>query len=371
MFEFTVILLAFLVYVVWIVGYAKKKSDISYWSILFFCWLLMFVVTNSYDLSNYRWAYENGIPHGKEKTYDILQEIALNMGCNFYLFKFFWQSLTIVFLYQGLKKYTEYKALLAATFLIVPFLTGFQTQMRSSLAGAIVIFAFPYLFEETKKGVLKYIIWVILAASIHIMASFYLIFLIIPLLKINERRLHIISIFLSVVATLTIHGVFEYSTEIIQLVANVSNENLKSILYRVTIYLDPKMRSNLTGFMFSFLHQAIVWFLTYRSCKVMTRCNSAFCREAIVICKMNDIMLLLIPFYVITLQVNRIFYYFLPVCYGAIIQYVIDRRKVIKKRFSEAWMLILLYGTTVFVYFVGIYSNPEEFVKIIKGIAAW
>lgn len=243
--------------------------------------------------------------------------------------------------------------------------------MRSSLAGAIVIFAFPYLFEQTKKGILKYIIWIGLAASIHIMAAFYLIFLIISLIKISSRKLHIISVVIAIVATSTIHILFEYSTEIMKLVANVSNENLKSILYRVTIYLDPKMRSNLTGFMFSFLHQAIVWFLTYRSCKAMIRCNSAFCRKAIVICKMNDIMLLLIPFYIITMQVNRIFYYFLPVCYGAIIQYVMDRRKVVKKRFSEAWMLVLLYGTTVFVYFVGIYSNPEEFVKIIKGIAAW
>lgn len=86
MFELVVMLLAFLVYVAWIVGYAKKKSEISYWTILFFCWVLMFMVTNSYDLSNYRWAYENAIPHGKEKTYDILQAFALRMGWNFYLF---------------------------------------------------------------------------------------------------------------------------------------------------------------------------------------------------------------------------------------------------------------------------------------------
>ena len=82
-------------------------------------------------------------------------------------------------------------------------------------------------------------------------------------------------------------------------------------------------------------------------------------------------MLLLIPFYVITMQVNRIFYYFLPVCYGAIIQYIMDRRKKERKKSTQSWMLVLLYGTTVFVYVVGIYSNPEEFVKIINGIAAW
>lgn len=371
MFEFIVILLAFLVYIAWIVGYAKKKSEISYWTIILLCWLLMFVVTNSYDLSNYRWAYENGIPHGKEKIYDILQELALKIGCNFYLFKFFWQTFTICFLYKGLKKYTDYQALLAATFLIVPFLTGFQTQMRSSLAGAIVIFAFPYLFEETKKGILKYTMWVILATSIHLMAAFYLIFLIIPFLKISSRRIHVIAIVIAFISILTIHIIFGYCTQIMQSVSNISNESLKGILYRVTLYLDPKMRPNLTGFMFSFLHQAIVWFLTYRSCKVMIRCNSAFCRRAIVISKMNDIMLLLIPFYVITMQVNRIFYYFLPVCYGAIIQYIMDRRKKEREKSAQSWMLVLLYGTTVFVYVVGIYSNPEEFVKIINGIAAW
>lgn len=82
-------------------------------------------------------------------------------------------SVCVVFASRKLSLYPNY---LLTLLLIWPFLPG-VSGLRQTLANAVMLCGIPHLAYDDKKHLIKYVIWILLAWSIHQSALFYLLFI--------------------------------------------------------------------------------------------------------------------------------------------------------------------------------------------------
>ena len=167
-------------------AFKKRDSKTLFRVIMVLCWIVIAVSMDAYDINNYRRAYDREVYRGKEFLFDLLQYIFFNLHIPFDLFKFLYGTVIWFLLYRVLRYYTVDIALAAAIFVFGPMM-GFGTQMRSSMAGAIVLNAIPILLRKDGK-IWKYCALVALACTFHMMAAFYFIFVIPKYVRISPRR---------------------------------------------------------------------------------------------------------------------------------------------------------------------------------------
>lgn len=358
-----------------IICYCKKRSGFAYCITFFACWVCMALSTDSADLSNYRRAYDHHISRGKERVFDWIQDVAIHLDISFDLFRVLWGTAIILLLFFALKKYTRYYAFMLAVFVVVPYFTGFITQLRSSLAGAIVIYAVPYLFRNTKKDNIRYIVLILAASCFHVMAVFYFLLLLPNIIRISFKKYHGICLLSAAVLTaVMLVSVSLLNTLLDFMLLHIHFSQAVNLIHRVKFYYRPEMRSNMTGFLFASMHQIVIYVLAFRAYKRVKRNkfpSFGNVQTMETMAKLNDTMLLLIPFYVISMQMTRFFYYFLPVCYSMVIQSIMDKRISRNDRYINAEDIAVLAACTLFVYAVGIYGNTEEFVRTINGMKFW
>ena len=358
----------------------KKDSDNLYQIIMFFCWVVIALSMDSYDISNYRAAYDYGLFRKKEPLFDLLQWVFSSIGVPFSVFKLAYGTVIWVLLYKAFQNFTANKALAAVMFVIGPMM-GFGTQMRSSMAGAIVIYSLPLLLKKDEK-IWKYCALVALASLFHLMAVFYFVFLIPRYVKIRSEKFRNI---LCIIALALIPFLLLFSGLISQLFGWMQTITdigiVNTTLARFQQYFSGSMSPNIKGFLFSACGHFAAFYLTDRACSAMLYLRNrkeeqnedAFLLSRYAITylrKLNSIMVLFIPCYLLSMQFDRFFGYFVPIGYCLIAQGSRELSLVTKKRFAGQLELVLLFACLLFCFFVNNrFTEQSEFVRIINGIA--
>lgn len=373
-----IVLLVPIAMLLFALGAAQKRSMAVYRILMLFFWCMIVCCTESFDLNNYRYVYEAQVSQGRERFYDAVKQVFVASGASFNLFKAVWGSVTWLLLYKGIRKYTEYAALSAALFMIMPFI-GFITQIRSSLAGAIVICAIPYILRNNKRDIWIYALLIALATVIHRMAAFYFIFLVCPLIKTSVKRYRVFMFAVVLIGSYLFTVKTSLMEGILKLLSDTTSVNgIKQILLRVLYYFNSFMRANTTGFLFNTAHQLTIFILVEWACTKMQKQpeialtnNYYTVSSLIMVQKINITLLLLIPLYGLTLSFNRMFYYLLPLFYGVILQGVAQDRKAGRDLRDSQIAVLLLIMCTVFVFAVLVSNDLDEFTTLINSFAKW
>lgn len=106
-----------------------------------------------------------------EIGYRYLNILGRVCGLTFFQFRLILMTVMLFLLCDSIKKYARFPVFITILYMVYPFLLQ-SVQIRNALSASIVIYALRYL-DESKKNY-KYIILVFLAASIHKISLIYL-----------------------------------------------------------------------------------------------------------------------------------------------------------------------------------------------------
>jgi len=160
-----------------IAGFAQPKNKVVTYLFLLYFWVLMGLNTYTPDYEEYEkcyysiWLY----PH-YELGFQGLCILGNMYGLTFQEFRMIYAALFSLFTYIAIKRLTPYPNYVLALFLLWPFVPG-VSGIRQTMANMIVACGIPCLFKDGKKQVVHYILWVLLAASIHQSSLFFLLFI--------------------------------------------------------------------------------------------------------------------------------------------------------------------------------------------------
>lgn len=168
--------LVFLYIIVILLGFKYPKSKAVMIIALLFSWLLMAGNYLNADYENYVFRYERGMEVFVDIGFSFLCSSFSQMGLNYQEFKAIISLTCLVFIYRTIYKLSIKPALGAVLFLVFPFIIDI-TQFRNFVSYSIVFVAIPYLFDNNKISLIKYVGLVLFAATIHITSIFYLLFI--------------------------------------------------------------------------------------------------------------------------------------------------------------------------------------------------
>lgn len=217
-------------------------------TIILFMILIYGLNTYSGDYLAYQGVYNNisfyGLTH-YEFLFSLLMMICSKLGLTFIQFRMVLGVIYSVLCYKNFNTYTKYIALALALSMIFPF-TYYVSVLRAGIAAMIMIYGIRFLNPETKKGVVKFIVLIIICSLFHYSSIFFLL-LIIARRGVNYKYLFYILLGTCVVAygfnnleLLTgIIGHFTDRAKTLQWFSNSANINLnwKGILIQVLIVL--------------------------------------------------------------------------------------------------------------------------------------
>lgn len=153
-----------------------KSSRFSIILLMVYMWFLYtFCNGGTPDLGFYVLRYEQQI-YGTSVGYDMLMKIGSACGLSFTMFKAILGFLYVLFIYLAIKRCTKNVALVLALCLLLPFTVAIG-QIRNGLMSVIVLYSLVVYTQSTKHSMLKYIIGILIAATIQPSAIFYLLFI--------------------------------------------------------------------------------------------------------------------------------------------------------------------------------------------------
>ena len=164
-------------------GIFKPKSKIVTIALFLFMWLLIGWNTDNLDFENYFLKFNrfDGLEdlfsgNLNDPGYSIISILFKFLGFDYYQFKIFFSFISLALIYSTIRKFALYPALVSLCYFIFIFALD-VTQFRNFISYSIVIYAFRFLFQEGRKGVIIYSILIIISSSIHSSSLFYILLL--------------------------------------------------------------------------------------------------------------------------------------------------------------------------------------------------
>lgn len=152
----------------------KRKSKILIFAFIVLLLILMGGNTKNPDYYSYEILYYNyGNVVSADFGYRILCAIFRNLGINYEGFRIIISLIGFYLINITIKKYSANKIFVYLLYAIYPFLLD-VVQIRNFLMTSIVIYAMSYLVKKSGKSTIKYILFILIASSIHITALVYL-----------------------------------------------------------------------------------------------------------------------------------------------------------------------------------------------------
>lgn len=169
-----------------LIGFFKKDSKFVALLIFVFAWILIGWNYESPDMDNYVWKYEASdtwlsayLGTGSvEPGYSFLCYLGNLLGLSFMAFKQIMSAISFFLVGAFISRVGKNYALIATCYM-VSILVIDVIQIRNFFAMAVLLFGFRYLLKPKMavSDVVKYIVCVLIAASIHISMVFYLLFI--------------------------------------------------------------------------------------------------------------------------------------------------------------------------------------------------
>ena len=180
------------------VSHITKKqlsSNIKYIILFLFFWFLAGFSSDYADYEQYESYYarvENKIVVSSvEPGYVFLNKMAVSFGLSYKDFLKIYTFIAFILITSVIKRYTKSRILVLLMYFCYPFFLDIA-QIRHLMMSAIILYSLRYLEKYSVKNLVKYLICVILAMSIHVMASVSLLF-ILSYIK-NEKKLLTITV---------------------------------------------------------------------------------------------------------------------------------------------------------------------------------
>lgn len=264
-------------------------------------WLVdaFYVQMSSSHYSDYIEYYDvyNGLKENYfEFGYYYLGLMAKSLGCDFFLFRMIIVTLTLLLLHNSILKYSKEPGWVTLIYMIHPFLLQ-CIQIRNAFAVAIIIFSLRFLDREN-KNILKFIVLMVCAVSIHISSLLYLIILCCVFFEYK----FIVKISISILLTLEIILYF-LKNQIVYFMASL----LKT--QKITYYLSSGDNRFLSTSMLVYLVIYVVCYLVYN--QIYKKKNS---NDFDGVLLMSSLLIMAyIPLMLVNFDYFRIFEYFFPV----------------------------------------------------------
>lgn len=159
---------------IWL-GLRFQSSSIIFRFIFLVAWGLMAGNYYNADYDNYLYKYEMGMDLSIDIGFGFLCHIFHKLGFNYIWFKAIVSFICLCLIFYSISKLSKKKSFYASIFLLYPFLIDI-TQFRNFIAYSIIYYALLNLFSNSKLSIVKYVILIIIASSIHTTSIFYMIF---------------------------------------------------------------------------------------------------------------------------------------------------------------------------------------------------
>lgn len=344
----------------------KKTFCLAYLFIIASFWLFGVCVMDSYDISNYRWAYDARVAHGKEPIFDIVQFMFRDASWSFDSFKAIWVTVVAILLYRGIKKYSQAPGEVAGLALIT-VLSGFVTQMRSALVGAIFLNAFQFILSVNKRDRILYLAIVLLSAQMHIVGYAFLIFLLVsPNTNRSFRKLYYIIIFLLTAIALFETGV---ASSFIYSVMNMVPFGGNSVV-RVLAYFQGE-GSHFRYAVFLVLKHLMLFFLADRACEIQMNNQNELDSDIIkyrMIREANILMLTFLPITIISASFERLFNCFALIQYSMVFNTGKSKFTLLNKLSWGISMQTVMIVGVLFITFIEWYFSPGDMLRILNSL---
>lgn len=233
-----IILLSFILY-----GLISHSSKVATIGLLLLLYILFAFEKSIGDYEGYLEMFDEiRVGIGRATEYEALYvfscSAAAELGMTFDQMRYVFCVVEIALIYSVIRKYTTNTALVLSLFFIFPALL--DAELFRFLAGmSLVIYAFPYLLQNTKKGYIIYLCFVVLAALFHTSCWLFLIYYLLAI-KNRKNLILIVAVILlfgtSLSAIDSVFGLMEYlpiREHVIEKYDTDSYSNMNGVLFDV------------------------------------------------------------------------------------------------------------------------------------------
>lgn len=173
--------------------YRIKSRRAHFLSLMLTAILIVIISLNKEnpDYVTYKWMYDSGMQ--VEKGWKFLENLAINRGLEYDAFKTAIVTISFILIECGLIKLNINENMVLSIYAFYPFAMD-AIQIRNFLATALIVYAYHFLINGSKKGKLIFVIFVILASTIQSLFPIYLLLLFINYENSNPARNKLIGI---------------------------------------------------------------------------------------------------------------------------------------------------------------------------------
>ena len=238
--------------------FLPKSNIVALLTIVFLGWLSLISI-NIADFSSYQGIY---YAISKDQLYQtgygwyFLNSIGRNLGLTYIQFKTILVIVSLILLFITIKCFVGQNLnYIWALYLLYPSLINI-TQIRFAFAMSLVLVGLIFLFKKKLWSTIVYVLIVLMAISIHTGTSYYLLFLLIPIIEKKERLFSGILI----IITICLLPFKNFLRQIVRIFANDrqtsyfdNSSNLGAILVMIGViivfwllskYLDKNIKQN-------------------------------------------------------------------------------------------------------------------------------
>lgn len=203
-----------------------------------------------------------------EVGYAVLEKIAKSIGLNYTWFRGSVICCSFLFIWIGINRIDTNRNLIFALYAIFPFVFD-AIQLRNLLASSIVIMVLPSLLSGRKKDIIKYVLGVFVATSIHVLAIVYIIFIFVPFREesiLKKRFIQLLFVCSIIFVILCRLSSKLYNFLVVQLYSYAGE-------FRAAHYTRSKVNLGFLIYIVLELLYIIVAYLTKRNIKNKANCN--------------------------------------------------------------------------------------------------
>lgn len=328
----------------------KNRSNLIRTLLLAVMWVLFWGNYDNVDYNNYQLHYNHVIETGSgfsssQVGYTAIMRVAVLLHFDYNQFLIIVSTLGLLLITSTVRRYTTKPGVVYALYFIHPFLLDI-VQTKHFLAMAIIVYCFRYLERDGKMNVVKYVIGILLASTIHSIAIIYLPIIFIRNLKIKTYY-QVIFFYLIVVIPLTY-------TNILSIIAYkfFPTQGLDSYFSN---------RANF-GFFIQYFVQGSILLMLLVAKRYLEKCDGEN-KFVTLVYKINIYMMILFPLYIINGNFER------PFRMMMIPNYIVFSKlfmKIKRKERAQIMAFMLFVVISMFLFYVFISTRDKVFYPIFE-----
>lgn len=337
-----------------LMGVFNRKSRVVAIVISAYMWVFYSFNTYSGDSIAYEYVYQlinAGHIFGHfEIGFTMIMFICSKIGLTFSGFRIVLGTVYVLALNKIIKKYTDNVAIALAFFMFFPFMY-FTSVLRAGIAGLIVANSISYLSIENKKGIILYIINILIAMMFHSSSVFFLIFI------LARKKINQISV-IKIVAVTTIAS-FLFRNSVFYKIATLFTQSNK-ILQWLNGDGNANSTLNMTGILAEIILLLVILLVVLKanSFEQQYCISDKVIQQSELIKSCNFYLLILIPFMVMSDVWIRMIWEFLliDICmFSNVIEDIHEKNPLNMKKFT-----ITYFGIAVFVLEIMIFMYMDK-----------